>query len=694
MKTRQIILSALMLGTVSVTTLSGCNSGTLWKPEVAEAMQELVGEVLPYPNISLDIEPVADIGVDNVTAKFAVTRSADSLEAAQQYLQTLLNQGYVENTARNQSSRTSFYRVAQKGSGDDLKYVRIFGGAINKNFGVYSNDFTSGFAIQAYGRDDGGSEIIGYRDGMLYSDMRNAEFISNPPTTGRQINMLIPVEFKDDPNRLDDFGYDFDLLPGGEARMLDYIEKGFNGDPSDTNWESLTSFYEKSSFGEIEVSAKIPFLGNDAEGNPLKTFYVDMTIPELIDSHINKHGGGTGGHVVFEILDLLFRYLFEEVYEMDEDAYNDALAEFDLDGDMIVDNVWFINPYVAHPTDNDPGLTGLTSAQREAYDDVFWAYTHHNFFVNARPTRWTGFYTFAWMSYDFMFNPGMYINDQLHDWTDDEIASGVAKVDAHTLIHEHGHVLSMPDFYTYDSGDWGPLGGLDMMDNNVGDHNMWSKMNYGWAKPIVVREPTTITIHPSQLSGEAIILPGVGKWDNTLLDEYLMLEFYTPTGLNEADSLHKFEGVYPQMFTESGVKVTHFDARLGVFQYNENTQTDVFQSYTDFLGSTGVMGSVKIVADNTASRSGTTYLNKNVVPNVTEKPRLAHLLESSGQNTLKLGRVASNAALFTDATGRNTFGKSGGPFANWYMNDGEKFGWTFTIDEMSEEAVTITFQYA
>ena len=54
---------------------------------------------------------------------------------------------------------------------------------------------------------------------------------------------------------------------------------------------------------------------------------------------------------------------------------------------------------------------------------------------------------------------------------------------AHTLIHETGHVLGLPDYYSYKEkgvGDKSGIATFDMMYSNNGDHNGFSKWMLGW----------------------------------------------------------------------------------------------------------------------------------------------------------------------------------------------------------------------
>src|SRR5205085_9571813 len=57
-----------------------------------------------------------------------------------------------------------------------------------------------------------------------------------------------------------------------------------------------------------------------------------------------------------------------------------------------------------------------------------------------------------------------------------------------TLIHEMGHAFGLPDYYDYEPGNGpdGGLGGLDMMDANVGNHNAFSRWLLDWIQPDVI----------------------------------------------------------------------------------------------------------------------------------------------------------------------------------------------------------------
>jgi len=73
-------------------------------------------------------------------------------------------------------------------------------------------------------------------------------------------------------------------------------------------------------------------------------------------------------------------------------------------------------------------------------------------------------------------------------WESNPEYTGSSEYDPGVIIHETGHALGLPDYYDYKEsvGPAGGVGTLDMMDGNYGDHNAFSKFMMEWLSPIVV----------------------------------------------------------------------------------------------------------------------------------------------------------------------------------------------------------------
>ena len=115
-----------------------------------------------------------------------------------------------------------------------------------------------------------------------------------------------------------------------------------------------------------------------------------------------------------------------------------------------------------------------------------------------------------------------------------------------SLLHETGHLLGLNDYYSYDTAPRsevgeaftggaleGGLGGMDMMDTNIGDHNSFSKWLLGWLDPTVIEYgeiPTldgrTITLRPSAEAPDAIFIKLRDSED--LYTELFVIEVVAP----------------------------------------------------------------------------------------------------------------------------------------------------------------------
>ncbi len=430
------------------------------------------------------------------------------------------------------------------------------------------------------------------------------------PSTGNQKMLIIPIDFTDYPSSLLDVEQDL---------SRDKINTVFFGKEEDTAYESVKTYYQKSSYGKLQLDGFV------SDWFHYNTTFLEASISE------NKEEDPT-----WKILRLAIEWYKEQ------SLVNDwpSVDEFDQNNDGYIDAVWLL--YSA-PFDS-------TSSSSFKWAFTFWDYMQQPNLESPMAN------TYSWGSYHF-------------------IAEGGYKLpDAHTFIHETGHLLGLEDYYSYDyRDDWGAVGLLDMMDGNIGDHNAYSKSLLNWTTPYVIEKPCSITLKPFVDTGEFIIVGN--DWNGSMYDEYLMIEYYTPSGLNEFDSLKKYTNS-SQMFTECGVKVYHVDARLGIYRINNMTKKWQFIDYTDKVVSTFNAYSV-VMASNTSSRS---MQNKD--------HKLIHLLEATGFNSLKNGHSvsANNNALFQKG---DDFGIK--KFKTFSFHDESKSPLSFVIDDLNEEGVTITF---
>ncbi|HZJ89173.1 MAG TPA: hypothetical protein VFD05_00610 [Bacilli bacterium] len=422
--------------------------------------------------------------------------------------------------------------------------------------------------------------------------------VAHLESIGEQKILVVPVVFTD---------YQQLATPA----LKSSIERAFFGQSSDTGWESVQSYYNKSSYGKLTLSGEVTdyfhlnISTTQLENMPLNDYYWDQT------------------HYVLENL---YNYL----KTVDD---GQLLHDYDLDEDGYVDALYLV--YMA-PYDYD--------------SELFWAYMYYwNYYPNlTHPT----FNSFAWSSYSFMEEGDGY---------------SFAEVDAHTFIHETGHLLGLDDYYDYDS-ESNPSGSFDMMTYNVVDHTMYSKYLLNWSQPYVVNETTKITLRPAESSGDFIILNA--NWNNHVYDEYILIEYFTPTGLNYQDSVgYGYQNIRP--FNENGVKIYHVDSRLIAI-------TDGYYTYTDEIVSNETTYT-DIGASNTAEYS------------VSDDFKLLHLLNAEGKsgdwydNDLK----PSNKALFKTGdeiahTKWKTYLKSSSRF-----NSGKNINFSIQIGTMNDDGVDI-----
>jgi hypothetical protein len=207
-------------------------------------------------------------------------------------------------------------------------------------------------------------------------------------------------------------------------------------------------------------------------------------------------------------------------------------------------------------------------------------------------------------------------------------------INPYTYIHEFGHILGADDYYdTAYVGE--PLGGMDIMDGMLGDHNAYTKFNYGWltsSRLVVANKSVTLTLESFSKSGDSILI--ANNWSDALgaYQEYYIVVYYKNEGLNAG------EGGY---FKRDGVVVYHVNSTLYKEVYDGENYYDVYNTNTD------------------ASSEGGTENN------------LIELVKSP-EDTYTYVVGDSLSANITD-------------------DHGAKIAYTFTVDALGEDFATITF---
>ncbi len=398
------------------------------------------------------------------------------------------------------------------------------------------------------------------------------------PSTGNINALVIPVQFKGD------------LITQNDLKKLD---TAFNGTEEATGWESVKTYYQKASYGKLNLSFDIqPVYQAKSTANYYETF-----------KEIYYEG------------DEAFKKTGEELILEEALSYYESrldLTKYDSNGDNAIDAVYLI--YSA-PVDYDA-------------DSFYWAYVTWYY----QQKQWDGkdafFYLFAGI--DFM---------------DEDVGSNGMKVNASTYIHETGHLLGLDDYYDYDTknGCNEGLGGADMMDYTVGDHNVYSKIMLGWLKPEIVTTTSTFTIGNTQ-EIKTLLIPL--NFDNSYFCEYLLVDLYTNDGLNEKHSQMPDTVLYDG--AQYGVRIYHVSSSVN------NPFSDKYGSFTDNNNSLTKIPLLKLVEADGEKRFASTGGNASASDLWTTGDRLSSVFPEYTRHDRKLlnfdisiGGVTQSSAIIT-----------------------------------------------
>ena len=470
---------------------------------------------------------------------------------------------------------------------------------------------------------------LGYWNGQVFM-----------PSTGRSSILVLPIEFSD--------------CPFSQVELT-RMEKTFFGDSDETSWESVRSYYDKSSYGKLEI-----------DGEVSDVIHFDITAAEVAERAKREGTSELTQDILFSALRVL------------EDNGMD-FSRFDANGDGYLDAVWMVY-----------------SASYDEGSDLFWAFT--TWAGGGRENDFSGYSasSYSWASVDFLTRNSF------------STSTSTTNGDAHTFVHETGHLMGLDDYYSYDADMVenmdSPTGGAVMMDYNIGDHDAYSKFVLDWVDPIVVTEETLkasdyrLTLDSFANYGDCLILPiekdGKVDYNGTAFDEYLILEYYTPDGVNSLDSRVAYNNL--KMFSQSGILVYHVDSRIGKmipdrlsdmgFKWNG----ECYDKISDALEDSGNFLFYYIYS-NTRSYCLDTSMDDSESPFY--RGRLISLLSADGRKTTFESNVtmAGNPSLFQEG---DAFFLPEEMFDDFKFDDGSVPRYGFEVESLDGDSCVLHFKEA
>lgn len=403
-----------------------------------------------------------------------------------------------------------------------------------------------------------------------------------------------------------------------------YIQNAFFGEKDKNIYYSVAEYYMRSSYGSLSL-----------KGEVTDWFYYNHKIRDLIE---------TGTHYTY-----ISRKILNEVVSWLKTESNIDLASYDSDSDGYLDGIFMVYNY---PYDN------------ENTQSLLWAYTDY---PKVEINESLKLSHYCWASVDFMNPNGN-------------------RVQANTYIHEVGHLFGLLDYYnTKENGYYQPTGSMDMMDYNLGDHTAFSKMLLNWVTPYVPRYASKIVLPSFLNSGKFILLPKK-TWNGTPFDEYLLLEYHTPTGLNNCyNTKYAYtdrdgnSGIF-HYFSSYGIKLYHVDARLAYYDDKGNEKENVICHLDD--------PNAKDILKQHPNMNyyHVSFLNTNSVVELGDFPLYA-LLGKNGSEKLKQNMPANDSYLFSDG---DSFGKKDDMYFDFTFNTGETLTFAFEVDKIDSNGATIS----
>ena len=453
------------------------------------------------------------------------------------------------------------------------------------------------------------------------------------PSLGKTKFLVIPVWFKNSS----------DFISSRNSIKSD-IEKSFFGNEDDTGWESVKTYYEKESNRRLSINGLV------SDWYELNYKYDDF-------NYFMDIGPRNNSKTIYDLVTDATNWYFN--------SHSDNRKNYDYDGDGYLDGVILIYGC----PDRSALQKSNTSGSNSDYGDSLWAFTGWLGNNTIQDVNKPAANCFLWASYDFMYSE----KDAYSRTGKSTYASGNTKtciLDTHTYIHEVGHIFGLDDYYDY-SNKYNPAGGFSMQDHNVGGHDPFSCLALGWADAYVPYEDCQITLHPFQSSHQLIVLSPSFNTVSSPFDEYLLLELYTPTGLNKHDTQYLYKDGSAKGVDETGIRLWHVDARLVEVKNVYNAANSLTIYTTPFKNNALMMSNTYLSSTSYAylSPCGEEYADFNLLQLIRNNPKETY----HPKDNFAKSDLFTNGDTFDMETYKKQF------VFNGKLNSNTELDWSFSV---------------
>ncbi len=347
-------------------------------------------------------------------------------------------------------------------------------------------------------------------------------------TEGEVKVLAIPVWFTNSSSFFDDTKKDSNNKTQSQ-QILEDLPQALSGTSVSDSYKTLEEYYEEESFGKVDLQV---------------TFCNTWCPLDIPSTSCRYHGQENVVESTREVASFAVDWYFTTTGK--------SLSEFDGNNDGVIDAVmiFYGSNYVGSPTTQDD------------YSQAGRAYVGRGY-----PTSYALSVDYGFTNYSFIscFNIYSRMQSVPSVWNQlkaQDDLSNYGYTHTSTIIHEFGHMFGLYDLYdTVNDSEIFPAGMATMQDISSAGHDPYSVMALGWANPYVFDSSDTtldnqieIEISDFQSSGDLILLSNSWNANDSVFDEYILIELFTPTGLN----------AYNMSSCQAGVRIWHINATLNL----------------------------------------------------------------------------------------------------------------------------------